>query len=90
MTNFMQELRSWHTEQVANVHPRIVHVIEKKSMVPLSEHEVVEEDNMSKRSSDGDVMPEEEPEFVEPERVEKEPPEGPQVLMEVDEREGAP
>ena len=65
MTNFMQELRSWHMEQLADFH-----VIDEPSMVPPSEHEVVEEDNMSEGSSYGDVMPEVEPEF-EPERAKK-------------------
>ena len=58
MTNFMQELRSWHTEQLADFQPCTVHVTDEPSMLPPSEDEVVEEDNMSEGSSDGDVMPE--------------------------------
>ena len=88
----MQELRCWHSEELADFRPCSVHVIDQPSMVP-SEDEMAEDNTSEGSYSDGYVMEEsEELGLVEPELAEEEPPasNGLEVPMEVEERELAP
>ena len=89
MTKFMQELRCWHSEELADFRPCSVHVIDQPSMVP-SEDEMAESNTSERSYSDGYVMEESEGlELVEPELAEEEPPasDGLEVPMEVEKRE---